>query len=67
MSARTAANTRAAALHRHHGPNDPRTLDARRHLAEVQIDDAIERALATAPPLSDDQVDRIAARLRGSA
>lgn len=38
---------------------------ARRDLAAAQIERSIERALATAPPLSDEQVERISARLRG--
>lgn len=38
----------------------------RRELAEANIAAAIDRALTTAPPLTDEQCDRLAARLRGA-
>jgi hypothetical protein len=37
----------------------------RRALDDAQLADMVERALATAPPLTDAQLDRIAAILRG--
>lgn len=44
---------------------DPaRIIDARREHAAVKIQTAIERVLAEAPPLTDEQRDRIAALLR---
>ncbi len=45
---------------------DPEVLaEHRRDLAEEQIAFAIDRALSKAPPLTDEQCDRLAARLRG--
>lgn len=38
--------------------------DRRRDLAEANIAAAITRALSTAPPLTDEQCARLAARLR---
>lgn len=40
--------------------------DRRRDLAEANIAAAIARALSTAPPLTDEQCARLAARLRGA-
>lgn len=45
---------------------DPeREVTARRNLAEAKIADAVERALATAPPLTPTQVKRLAGLLKG--
>jgi len=41
-----------------------REVTARRNLAEAKIADAIERALAVAPPLSSTQVKRLSGLLR---
>lgn len=47
---------------------DPAAVaDARRNLAEAQIKRAIERALAAAPPLTDEQRAKLAALLSGGA
>lgn len=40
---------------------------ARRNLAEAKIAQAIERALAVAPPLTQTQVRRLSGLLRGGA
>lgn len=46
-------------------PNDPEKIaSARRDLAAAKIADYIERTVASAPPLSDEQRARIAALLR---
>jgi len=48
------------------GTGDPAAIEtARRNYAAGQIEDAICRVLATAPHLNEDQVDRLAALLRG--
>jgi hypothetical protein len=45
-------------------PNDPEKIaSARRDLAAAKIADYIERTVASAPPLTDDQRNRIAALL----
>jgi hypothetical protein len=45
-------------------PDDPELIEARRALAEVRLTEHIERVVSSWPPLTDDQVNRIAARLR---
>lgn len=64
MSSLNAAASRVALSTRHRGANHPQTISARQTLAVVQIEDAVERALAAAPALTDDQVERLAATLR---
>lgn len=50
-----------------HRANDPdRIAQARRELAESNIQKAIERALALPPPLSLEQVKRLSGLLRGA-
>ena len=46
---------------RHH---PERETEARRNLTEAKIADQIEKVLSEAPPLSDEQLERIAALLR---
>lgn len=62
MSSQTLRHrNRVAALVRHnHEPDSPEVIDARRDLAEAKITDAIERAVASAPPLTPDQLNRLA-------
>lgn len=64
MSSRSlAARNRLGAALRN-SPNDSeRIVDARRDLAEARIADAIERIVADAPPLTDNQRARLAAML----
>jgi hypothetical protein len=45
-------------------PDDPELVDAYRGLAEAKINDYIERVLAAAPPLTDEQRTRLAELLR---
>lgn len=59
------ARGRVAGLSRDRDPNDPEFIAARRDLAALTLEEHIERALAVAPPLTNEQADRIAARLRG--
>lgn len=62
----TAARSLLANAHRRHDP--PQVIDQhRRDLAEANIAAAIDRALSTAPPLTDAQCDRLAARLRAAS
>lgn len=55
-----ARNDLAAAC-RHHPDQEP---DKRRALAEAKIADYVEKVLAQAPPLSDDQCARLAELLK---
>lgn len=61
------ARAKVAALSRSRKPSDPEVIAARQDLAAANIAAAIDRALATAPPLTDEQAEALAARLRGSA
>ena len=45
-------------------PDDPALVDAKRGLAEAKISDYIEKVLAQAPPLTDEQRIRLAEMLR---
>lgn len=46
--------------------DDPeREATGRRNLAEAKIADAVQRALAAAPPLSNQQIARLTSLLRG--
>lgn len=60
-TARVASNTRI------HGAEAPQTLNARRDLATARIAVAIEKNVATAPPLTSEQRDRLHRLLDGGA
>ena len=62
----TSLGARVAVSTRLKGANHPDTLAARQAHAAAAIEDEIERRLAAAPPLSDEQVDRLAALHRGA-
>lgn len=47
-------------------PDTERRTQASRDLAEAKIADAVKRALATAPPLTNQQIHRLTALLRTS-
>lgn len=49
----------------HRTKDNNRIAQARRELAEANIASVIDRALATAPPLSPAQIKRLSALLRG--
>lgn len=66
-SAALAARNRLGAVVRHH-PNDPeRVSAARADLAAAKLEEYIARVVATAPPLTVEQRDRLAVLLRGGA
>jgi hypothetical protein len=60
------ARNRHNVLVRHHGADDPVTLDARRDLHAAQIEDCIRRIIDQAPPLTAGQLDRLAALLHAA-
>lgn len=67
MSVRTTAS-RLSALERYREPDDPAITEAKRDHAAARIEAAIERNLAAAPPLTDEQAARLAVILaRGGA
>jgi hypothetical protein len=60
--------SKKAALSRSRPADDPELVEAGENLARARLERAIERALESAPPLTDEQVHRIAALLhRGVA
>lgn len=58
---------RVAVLERHHGALDPRLPVLRRDLRAERLADYITKVVATAPPLTAAQLDRLGALLRPSA
>jgi hypothetical protein len=67
VSAIKSGRGRVAALTRSRPPSDPDLLAARRDLAADVIAQHAAKVVAKAPPLTDEQRDRIAAILRGGA
>lgn len=61
------SRARLASLHRDHTPDSAIILDARRDLALAKLEQFITRTVAEAPPLSQEQLDRIARLLRKGA
>jgi hypothetical protein len=55
---------RVAALSRDRLPDDPDLVSARQNLAVLKIEDHVRRVIAQAPPLTDEQRERIADLLR---
>lgn len=59
------ARARRAALVRHRGADDPQALEAARDVRAASLAQHIARVAAEAPPLTDEQRDRLAVLLRG--
>lgn len=57
---------RVGALSRSRAANDPELLDARRELAAANLEQYIARVVATAPPLTSEQQERLAGLLRSA-
>ena len=64
MSETLALRGRVASLSRSRPATDPDLVNARRDLAAAKLDAYIQKVVAEAPPLTDEQRDRIAALLR---
>lgn len=58
---------RVASLTRSRTPDDPELVKARQSLKAAKLEDYIARTVATAPPLTDEQAQRLAALLRPTA
>ncbi len=67
MSTWTHERARVASLSRSRTPDDPDLVAARRDLRAARAEDYIRKLVDAAPPLSDDQRDRLALLLRGTA
>lgn len=64
MSRAIAARNRLGLAARYHADDPHRVAEARRDLAAAKIADYVERVLADAPPLTDEQRTRLAELLR---
>ena len=60
MSTWTHYRAQVATLSRSRNADDPDLVEARRNLRAARLEAHIEKALADAPPLSDQQLERIA-------
>jgi hypothetical protein len=63
---RTRTATTIAAITRHNGPEDPRLPELQRDLRAAMLEEHIQRVVAEAPPLTDDQRARLAGLLGGA-
>jgi len=63
----TNQRARVAVLTRHRPSDDPELIEARRDFAAERLAIHVARVVAEAPPLTNEQLDRIAAILRGAA
>lgn len=67
MSGWTHERARVASLTRSRTPDDPELVDARRNMRAARAEDYIKRLVDSAPPLNDEQRDRLALLLRPTA
>lgn len=67
MSSLNHYRAQVAALSRSRAANDPELVGARRNLKAQSLAEHIARAVAEAPPLTNEQRDRLATLLRGEA
>lgn len=58
---------RIASLTRSRTDDDPELVDARRDLTAIRLHDHVQKTLAAAPPLTDDQRRRLAGLFAGGA
>jgi hypothetical protein len=64
MSSKLSQRGRVAALSRSRPPDDPELLEAKGNLKAQSLEEHVRRVVAEAPPLTDEQRDRIASLLR---
>lgn len=62
----THERAKVASLSRSRPANDPELVAARRNLKAIRLEEYVARVVAEAPPLTDEQRDRIATLLRPS-
>lgn len=62
----THERAKVASLSRSRPANDPELVAARRNLKAIRLEEYVEKVVAEAPPLTDEQRDRIATLLRPS-
>lgn len=62
----TTERARVASLTRSRTADDPDLVNARRNLAAARLEEHIARVVAEAPPLTEEQRDRLAGLLRSA-
>ena len=67
MSSVTHYAGQVGALSRSRANDDPDLIQARHQLRVAKLEDHIAKVVAEAPPLTDEQRDRLAVLLRGGA
>lgn len=67
MASSTHYRAKLAALSRDRSHDDPELVAARRDYRAEKLAEHIAKAVAEAPPLTDEQRDRLATLLRGEA
>ena len=67
MSAWTHERARVASLSRSRTDDDPELVEARRNMRAERLADHIQKVVAEAPPLSNEQREKLALLLRGRA
>ncbi len=67
MSSFTHERARVASLTRSRKPDDAELVDARRNMRTERLAEYIKRTVDAAPPLTEDQRDRLALLLRGGS
>lgn len=67
MASWTHHRARVAALSRDRKPQDPELQDARQRLKAARLEEYVRRTVASWPPLTAEQCDRIAILLRPSS
>jgi hypothetical protein len=63
----TTERARVASLSRSRTSDDPALITARRNLKAARLEDYVSRVVSEAPPLTPEQIDRVAVLLRGGA
>ena len=61
----TSARARHNSLKRYRPDDDPRVIEARRDLRAARAEDYIRKLVESAPPLTDEQRDRLTVLLHG--
>lgn len=64
MSSWTHERARVASLSRDRDPDDPELQDARQRLRAARLEDHVRKAVDAFPPLTQEQLDRVAVLLR---
>ena len=64
METWTHERAKVAALSRSRSADDPELIEARRNLKAVKLAEYVTRVVSEAPPLTDEQLERVSALLR---